>query len=342
MALGDAYLEWADTLLLDLFQQWSLSTTIIATFLFFYFAYPLLTWKDPDVHPFLLARQANASPIRQPGESAIYRSIEIPYGYPLRAGLGVKDPGAPKWSSGRNGDIRDIWRQAARGPLKDDGTPAGPAGKLYTVLGREKVVERDLDSVTLEINAIGKHIQEAGGKKVAICLSNSVELLAGIFATSFYGLETVLVPHGLMPAALTKLLSMASPDVLIAEAGSVDIASSLSDCPGLKQVIWVSRGDAQHMDFNEVPEGANLQVSTWHATVEERKATTSSEVLPFDKESNEAVQPISMFWPLGGDQYELIEYTSEVRNAFFMLHSRNDSACGQLAGKEKGYEDKTR
>lgn len=312
MAVGDAYLEKADAVLLDLFQQWSISTTVIATLLFFYFAYPWLTWKDPDVHPFLLARQASPSPIRQPGESAVYRSIEIPYGYPLRAGLGVKDPGAPKWSSGRNGDIRDVWRQAARGPLKDDGTSAGPKGKFYTVLGREKVIERDFDSVTLEINVIGKHIQEAGGKKVAICLSNSVELLAGVFAAAFYGLEVILVPHGLTPEVSTKLLSMASPDVLVAEAGSVDIASTLSDCPSLKHVMWVSRGDAQHMDFSEVPEGGKVQVSTWHSVVADRKATTLSEAPPFDKDSQEVPQPLSMFWARENEQYDLVQYTSEV------------------------------
>ena len=313
MAVGDAYLEKADAVLFDLFAQWSLSTTVIATLLFGYLAYAWLTWKDPDVHPFLLARQASASPIRKPGESAVYRSIEIPYGYPLRAGLGVKDPGAPKWASGRNGDIRDIWRQAARGPVKDDGTSAGPKGKLYTVLGREKVIERDLDSVTHEINAIGKYIQEAGGKKVAICLSNSVELLASVFAASFYGFEAVLVPHGLAPAVLTRLLSMASPDVLIAEAGSIDIPSTLLECPSLKHVIWVSRGDAQHMDFSEAPEAGKIQVSTWHSVIKDRKATASSEVPPFDKESTDTPRPLSMFWPLEGDHYNLTKYTSEVQ-----------------------------
>ena len=313
--VGDAYLEKADAALLDLYSQWSLSTTLIATLLILYLAYPWLTWQDPDVHPFLLARQASASPIRQPAESAVYRSIEIPYAYPLRSGLGVKDPGAPKWSSGRNGDIRDVWRQAARGPVNDEGTPSGvPKGKLYTVLGQERVLERDLDSVTQEINAIGKHIQESGGSNVAICLSNSVELLASVFAASFHGLEAVLVPHGLTPAVLTNLLSMASPDVLIAEAGSIDIPSALSECPSLKHVIWVSRGDAQHMDFSEVPEGGQTQVSTWHSIVEDRKATTSSEVPPFDKESKDSAPPLSMFWPLEGDKYSLTEYTSEVEH----------------------------
>ncbi len=181
MAVGDGLLVKLDAILNDIFAGWSLSTTIIASLLFFFLAYPWLTWKDPDTHPFLLARQATASPVRQPGESAVYRSIEVPYGYPLRSGLNVKDPGAPKWSSGRNGNLRDVWTQAMRGPLKDDGSSAGPKGKLLTVLGREKVVEHSLESITLEFNVVGKYIQDTKGKRVAVCLSNSVELLASIF-----------------------------------------------------------------------------------------------------------------------------------------------------------------
>lgn len=181
MAIGDTLLVQIDTVLNDIFAGWGLSTTIIATLLFFFLAYPWLTWKDPDTHPFLLARQTTAAPIRQPGESAVYRSIEVPYGYPLRSGLNVKDPGAPKWSSGRNGDLRDIWTQAMRGPLKEDGSEDGPKSKLLTVLGRQKVVERSLESVTVEINVIGKFIQSTKGKRVAVCLSNSVELLVSIF-----------------------------------------------------------------------------------------------------------------------------------------------------------------
>jgi hypothetical protein len=190
MAIGDTFLVRMDTALNDIFAGWSLSTTVIATLLFFFLAYPWLTWKDPDTHPFLLARQATASPVRQPGESAVYRSTEIPYGYPLRSGLNVKDPGAPKWSSGRNGDLRDIWTQAMRGLLKDDGSAAGPKAKFLTVLGRQKIVERSLESVMLEINVVGKHIRDAKGKRVAICLSNSVELLASIFGESIDSCST--------------------------------------------------------------------------------------------------------------------------------------------------------
>jgi hypothetical protein len=181
MAVGDATIEKIDTYLSDLFAAWDIYTTLIASILFIFLVYPLMTWKDPDTHPMLLARQATASPVRQPGESSVFRSLETPHGYPLRSGLNVKDPDAPKWSSGRDGDLRDVWRQAARGATKDDGTPRGEKGKLLTVLGREQVLEHKLDDVTIEIKTIGQYIQASKGKRVAICLSNSVELLAGIF-----------------------------------------------------------------------------------------------------------------------------------------------------------------
>jgi hypothetical protein len=41
--------------------------------------------QDADTHPLLLARQAQASHIRIPGESAVYRSPETPHGCRLPA-----------------------------------------------------------------------------------------------------------------------------------------------------------------------------------------------------------------------------------------------------------------
>ena len=183
MALWEAWLEKADAFLVDLLAGWNIYSTVIVTVLVIYLAYPVVTGRDPDTHPLLLARQATSSPVRRTGESAIYRSLESPNGYPLKAGLNVKDPGAPKWGSGRDGDIRDIWRQAARGPLNDDGTLSGKKGKLMTILGREQVIDDDFETVSQEINIIGQHINSANGSVVAICLSNSRELLAALFGT---------------------------------------------------------------------------------------------------------------------------------------------------------------
>lgn len=64
---------------------------------------------------------------------------------PLNTGLNVKDPGASKWSRGRDGDIRDVWRQAVNG-VSEQGKPAGK-GKILTVLGAEKVIEHSLGMV---------------------------------------------------------------------------------------------------------------------------------------------------------------------------------------------------
>jgi len=184
--LGSSLAQQMDEAIANFFSSWNIYTTILALGFAVYLVWPILAGQEPDVHPFLLARQAQASPIRHEGQSAVYRAVDIPYGYPLRAGLGVKDPGAPKWSAGRNGDIRDVWRQAARGPLKEDGTSAGPPGKIVTVLGREKTVEHNLDYLTNAINVMGKYIQENRGTKVAVCLSNSAELLTMIFGRSMH------------------------------------------------------------------------------------------------------------------------------------------------------------
>lgn len=67
--------------------------------------------------------------IRNPKESAVYRSLHTPFGYPLVAGLGL--PTEQKYST-RHGDITDIWKlQCENGK-----------GKILSVKGVE-VVEVD-------------------------------------------------------------------------------------------------------------------------------------------------------------------------------------------------------
>lgn len=129
-----------------LFGQWNTWTTGIVTFLVVFLSYQLFTRRDPDTHPLLLARQAQPSPVRQDGESSVYRSHSAPHGMPLNAGLNVKDAGAAKWSRGRDGDLRDIWRQAVSGTAQGD-KPIG-RGKILTVLGEEKVIEHKLGVLT--------------------------------------------------------------------------------------------------------------------------------------------------------------------------------------------------
>src|SRR6201994_1971806 len=91
--------ERMDVAIADFLSSWNIWSTILSLALVAFLIYPVLTGRDPDTHPFLLARQAQIAPVRQEGESAVYRAVDIPHGYPLRASLGVKDPGTPKWSS---------------------------------------------------------------------------------------------------------------------------------------------------------------------------------------------------------------------------------------------------
>ena len=181
MADSGSILQQLDTQLEQLFAGWNIYTTLICLVLVTYLVYPLFFTPEPDTHPLLLARQSQASNVRQPGESAIYRSLETPHGYPLRTGLNVKDPGAQKWTSGRDGDLRDVWRQALKEPIGPDGKTVGEPGKVLTILGREEVVKYGLDQLTKEINAVGEYVVAHQGARIAIYIPNSVELLVTFF-----------------------------------------------------------------------------------------------------------------------------------------------------------------
>lgn len=180
--MASEMLSKVDALIADILADWNIYSTLIAGSIVAFLVVSFFTSKDSDIHPFLLARQSTESPVRQPGESAPHRSLETPYGFPLRTGLNVRDPGTPKWSAGRKGDLRDIWKTAVRGVVNEDGSLSGKQSKIYTVLGR-KAVDHSLDQITQEINVIGHHLQVSQIKTVAICLTDSIELLAAIFGS---------------------------------------------------------------------------------------------------------------------------------------------------------------
>lgn len=181
MADGSSFIQQLDQQLEKLLSDWSIYTTIIFVSLVAYLLYPVFFHREPDIHPLLLSRQANVAPVRQPGESAIYRAPDIPYGYPLRSGLNVKDPGAPRWQSGRDGDIRDVWKQAIKGPVDSEGNSSGVPGKIVTILGTEAIVELGFVKLTKEMNALGKHVKDKSGSRVAVYLPNSAEFVVTLF-----------------------------------------------------------------------------------------------------------------------------------------------------------------
>jgi len=168
-------LEQIDAQVAEILAGWNLYTTVIVLVLAAFVAYPLISFAEPDTHPLLLARQARPAPVRNQGESAVYRSLETPHGYPLRAGLSVKDDDAPRWSAGRDGDLRDVWRAFAKG------SPEGARGKIMTVFGKDSVDEHEITQINKEINIIGGTLSSAGRKRVAIYMPNCVEYLSALF-----------------------------------------------------------------------------------------------------------------------------------------------------------------
>ncbi|CAG7944184.1 unnamed protein product [Penicillium salamii] len=299
-----------DNLVADVLADWNIYTTVFAGAVLAFAIYSVASSQDPDVHPFLLARQATPAPIRQEGESATYRCLETPHGLPLRFGLNVKDPGAPKWTGGRRGDLRDIWRTAVRGALNEDGTISGKQGKIYTVLGR-KAIEHSLGQVTQEINVIGHHLQNAGVKTVAVCLTDSIELLAAIFAGAFYGYKTVLIPHNLPAESLSAHLKQAGAEVLIAEAGSLDLSVVGNDNKQLSLVLWVAKYGNRHMDWNGVPDNveSTLKVAVWHELVEEFKDLAGYDVPEYDPKTE--TPAVNTVWPSSSLSGQFIDFKPE-------------------------------
>ncbi|KAL2824058.1 hypothetical protein BDW59DRAFT_90383 [Aspergillus cavernicola] len=305
MALEASLPEKLDGLLNDVLADWNIYTTLIAGAIVTLAVVTFVTSKDPEIHPFLLARQSTAFPVRQSGESAAHRSLETPHGFPLRAGLNVKDPGAPKWTSGRNGDLRDVWKAAVRGNVGENGAVSGKQGKIYTVLGRQ-AIEHSLDQITAEINVIGKYLQSAKAKTVAVCLTDSVELLASIFAGAFYGFKVVIIPHNLAPQELSGLLQKSQADSLVAEAGALDLTLVAGGNKQLSHVVWVAKLGSRHMDWNDVPKEVEdrLDVAVWHEIVDEKKDLAGLEVPEWDPSS--PTPTLTTLW-----SGEFIEYGPE-------------------------------
>lgn len=167
--------ERLDALVADFFSSWNIYSTLVALALAALILYPVIAYEEPDTHPLLLARQGRASPVRHPNESAIYRSNDVPHGYPLRTGLSVKDANTPRYGQGRDGDLRDIWRAVVQGGDN------GEKGLLMSIHGKEASKDHNLEDVTKEIALIGQYLQKCGHKRLAVYLPNCVELLTSLF-----------------------------------------------------------------------------------------------------------------------------------------------------------------
>src|SRR5277367_4548408 len=74
MSTFDNMMLKLDEAITNILGDWDIYSTSIATVILVFFAYQVFTRRDPDAHPLLLERQSHVSPVRNPGESAVYRS----------------------------------------------------------------------------------------------------------------------------------------------------------------------------------------------------------------------------------------------------------------------------
>ncbi|KAJ4311814.1 hypothetical protein N0V94_007756 [Neodidymelliopsis sp. IMI 364377] len=302
-------LEQLDGAISDLFQGWNAYSTLLLVGLVGFVGWIVANNADADTHPLLLARQAQASYVRQPRESAVFRSPETPHGYPLRTGLAVKPPGAPMYSAGKDGDLRDIWRRVTGEiPLEKKASSSGTA-TILTVLGKEEISEHSIAGISKEIAIIGKHLQEHKAKRVAVYLPNSLEFLAVLFAGAFYGFTPILIPYNQPHPALVDLLQQTGADSLIAQAGSVPLADVTQSVPALRQIVWTVEKTSRHMDWSEVPEGigGKVDVSVWHELVQDAKQTDDG--LPSD--TAKAPSVVFLWQEAVGKPAEVVEFTQQ-------------------------------
>ncbi|KAI7211750.1 acetyl-CoA synthetase-like protein [Hortaea werneckii] len=293
-----ALLESLDLKIAEVLSDWGIVTTLLALVILAFVAYPILYPDEPDTHPLLLARQSSAAPVRNKNESAAYRSPEVPYGYPLKTGLNVKDPGAPRWASGKDGDVRDIWREVQRGGSQDADGKTIPSGSIMTVLGKE-VVEHNIADITKEINVLGKHFADSRVKRVAIYLPNSVEYLTTIFACAFYGISPILLPYNLPHQKAFELITATSADALVCEAGNLPLEDLAKQCPNLRLLTWVVEKTSRHVDWNGSPTNSknNLNVSVWHELVELAPSSIATAPLPANQAGEQLGNIITVWQP---------------------------------------------
>ncbi|OTB06081.1 hypothetical protein M426DRAFT_118028 [Hypoxylon sp. CI-4A] len=292
----------------SLLTSWNGYSTAIVTLFAVIITIAVFNRVEPEIHPMLLSRQASGSPVRNEGESPTYRGNSAPHGLPLNGGLNVKDAGASKWASGREGDLRDVWRRAISGTPEENKPKA--KGRILTVLGSEKVIEHDLNDITRQINLVGRHIVAQGGKKVAIYLPNSVEFIASLFAASFYNLTAILLPFDQPEDVVISMLQKSGADTVVTAPGAFPFDSVVKSYPGLRQLIWVVDEGNKHLDWNEVPKGigGSVNVSTWQDILNDNPVTAGVELPPLDPKAE--IQDVIFFWqPKSGSLEELVQFT---------------------------------
>lgn len=167
------------------------------------------------------------------------------------------------------------------------------------------------DDITRQINLIGQHILDQGGNRVAIYLPNSVELIATLFACSFYNLTAIILPFDQPEDAVLSMLRRSAADTVVTVPGAFPFDSVVKNYPSLRQLIWVVDEGSKHLDWNEVPKGigGRVNVSTWQDIIQEQPQEAGKELPPL--EGQKEPRDITVFWESQpGVMEEMVRFTA--------------------------------
>lgn len=300
----DYLLTEVDRLVTSTLSEWDRLSTALFILSISSVVYFTIYTREPDIHPLFLQRQTQASPIRQEGESAIFRSHSAPHGTALCSGLNIRNPGESKWTYGKDGDLRDIWKKAKNGAQDRLGNELGKIGRLFTLQGTSEVIEHDFDEITNQIISIGQYLKKNQCKRVAIYLPNSIEFLASLFACVFHESTAILLKYDQPPTSLFSQLERAKVDTIITASGSFPFDSILENYSELRQLVFVVDEGSKHIDWKEVPVGlnSNLNITTWHEIVNSQELSTGANFLSYDSSTD--LKPVIVF-----TAEEMVEFT---------------------------------
>ncbi|KAF8460641.1 hypothetical protein BDZ91DRAFT_798724 [Kalaharituber pfeilii] len=251
---------------------------------------PVCLSKDPDYHPLALQHQSHPSNVRQPKESAVYRSQETSHGLPLKTGLSL--PGEKSWQF-RDGDLRDIWNlYVEKGK-----------GIVQSVKGFE-VTNVEVAKITRWIHIIGSHLSSAGAKRIALYLPNDIENLVVSFACAFYDLTLVVIPYPSDPKTIQTVISKTHSEYLVSAAGIL----TLNDVQGiqcLKNILYVVEEASRKLDWN-TPPGSRIQARTFHDLIEGDAKPEQPAPKEVDVDGPAIIVP---YVPLTTNKIEFTEFT---------------------------------
>lgn len=133
-------------------------------------------------------------------------------------------------------------------------------------------------------------------------------------AGAFYGFKVIMIPHNLESDILFGHLEKAQAQVLIAEAGSLDLGAVVNENKRLSHVIYVAKAGNKHMAWDELPPGVrtDLSLSVWSDLVEEMRNISGLDVSQWDPKTPSPA--LTMLEPSvsAAKQAEFVEYQPEV------------------------------